>query len=141
MDHKCGKALLPEEKRLIVSLKDYFDRNKSELKINELTSRMVSDALNIGLGTVNRVMSNYNKDPDSINKLPEPRGRPTYAIDISQQAFVRSYIRTANLEGSHITLEMIQDVLKKNIPEESFHIATLARTLDRIFQPTFQRTT
>jgi hypothetical protein len=30
--------------------------------------RLVSDALNIGLGTVNRVMSSYNKDPTSTNK-------------------------------------------------------------------------
>jgi hypothetical protein len=131
MGRARGKPLCPEEKGLIVTLKGYFDRNKSGFGIKETSVQLVSDALNIGLGTVNRVMSSYNKDPTSINKPMQPRGRRDYAINVSHQEIVRDYIRTANLEGIHITLETIQDFLQAETLNESCHIATLARTLDR----------
>lgn len=131
MSRAKGKRLCPEEKRLIVALKGYFDRNKSEFGSRETSVQMVSDALVIGLGTINRITADYNKNPESINEQPQPKGRPTYAIGTSQQEIARSYIRSANLEGMHITLETIKDFLQKKSPDKSFHIATLARTLDR----------
>lgn len=91
---------------------------------------MTADALGIGLATVNRVMANYRKAPDSIN-APPIRGCPTYSVDISHQEVVRAYIRKANLEGRYVTLESIRRFLKEKSPNESFHISTLARTLDR----------
>lgn len=100
---------------------------------DESAAQMTADALGVGLATVNRVMANYCKDPDSIDTPPRMRGRPTYSIDSSYQEQVRGYIRQGNLEGSHITLEMIRDFLKENTQnsEKSFHLSTLARTLDR----------
>lgn len=92
---------------------------------------MTADALGLGLATVNRVMANYHRDPDSVNARPQSRGRPAYAIDISHQEAVRTYIRQANLQGSHLTLEDIKRFLAERSPAESFHLATLARTLDR----------
>jgi transposase len=92
---------------------------------------MTSDALGIGLATVNRVMASYHKDPDSINAPAQLRGRPTYSVDMSHQEAVRAYIRQANLEGYHITLESIRNMLQEKSPDESFHISTLSRTLDR----------
>jgi len=94
---------------------------------------MISDALEVGLGTVNRILSAYNKDPKSISEIPQPKGRPTHSIDASQQEIVRAYIRAANIEGIHITLETIRDFLQKNknVDSELFHISTLARALDR----------
>jgi len=131
MRHQKGKPLTPEEKILIVTLKGYFDRNKSEFGAKDTSVQMVSDALNVGLATVNRIMADYNKDPKSVNVLPQPKGRPTHAIDASQQEIVRAYIRAANLEGIHITLETIRDFLQENSLNELFHVSTLARTLDR----------
>ena len=47
MPYILGKSLCPQEKRLLVSVKHYFDRN---------------------VATVNRVMANYRRDPDSVSK-------------------------------------------------------------------------
>lgn len=131
MGYSKGKPLHPEVKKVIVSLKEYFDRNKFELKVRDSSAQMVADAIGIGLATVNRTMANYHKDPESIEEHPQPRGRPNYAIDGSHQEIVRSYIRTANLEGTHITLETIRDFLLKHSPNTSCHIMTLSRALDR----------
>ena len=131
MSYTKGRPLCPEEKNLLVSVKHYFDRNKSEFGSSESSAQMTADALGIGLATVNRVMASYHKDPGSINAPAQLRGRPTYSVDMSHQEAVRTYIRQANLEGRHITLELIRDMLKENSPNESFHLSTLSRTLDR----------
>ena len=131
MSYTKGRPLCPEEKKLLVSVKHYFDRNKSEFGSSESSAQMTSDALGIGLATVNRVMANYHKDPDSLN-VPSPlRGRPSYSVDVSHQEAIRAYIRQANLEGRHITLESIRGFLQEKSPHEPFHLSTLARTLDR----------
>jgi len=129
-----GKPLCPEEKRFIVLLKQYFDRNKLQLKVRDSSAQMVSDAFEIGLATVDRVMASYRKDPNSLNTPILPKGRPEYSVDASYQETVRSYIRTANLQGMHISLEMIKDFLQAHFKEnfkDDFHIATLSRALDR----------
>ena len=128
MSYTKGRPLCPEEKKLLVSVKHYFDRNKSEFGSSESSAQMTADALGIGLATVNRVMAHYHKDPDSLH-VPSPlRGRPSYSIDVSHQEAIRASIRQANLEGRHITLETIRDVLQGESPDESFHLSTLART-------------
>lgn len=131
MSHTKGKPLIPEEKSLVVSVKQYLDRNKSDFRSTESTAQMTADALGIGLATVNRVMGQYHKDPDSINAPPQMRGRRAYSIDSSNQEAVRAYIRRANLDGSHITLESIQNLLQQKCPDIVCHLSTLARTLDR----------
>lgn len=129
--HPRGKPLTPEEKRIIVSLNQYFDRNRSSFTSTDSPAQMTSDALEIGLATVNRVMAQYRKDPGSLDTLPQMRGRPSYAIEDSDQEAVRVYIREANREGIHISLETIQSFLKEKSPHQTYHISTLARTLDR----------
>lgn len=132
MYHIRGKPLSSEEKQIVVSAKQYFDRNRSEFGSLDSAAQMTADALGIGLATVNRVMASYRKDPDSIKNSPQLRGRPSYSVDVTHQEAVRSYIRNANLEGRHITLESIRSFLNEiSSTEESFHISTLARTLDR----------
>jgi len=127
MRYTKGKPLYPEEKELLVSVKHYFDRNKAEFGSSESAAQMAADALSISLTTVNRVMTSYHKDRDSIDILPQKRGRPSYSIDASHQEAVRTYIRKANMDGRYITLESIRDFLQ----DETFHLSTLARTLDR----------
>jgi hypothetical protein len=58
MPYIKGKPLYPEEKQLLISVKHYFDRNKAEFGARESAAQMTSDALSIGLATVNRVMAN-----------------------------------------------------------------------------------
>lgn len=129
-----GKPLCSEEKKFIVLLKEYFDRNKSQLLVTDSSTQMIADALEIGLATVDRVMASYRKDPDSLDAPMLPKGRPEYVVDSSYQESVRSYIRSANLQGLHVSLEMIKDFLQTQFKEklkDDFHIATLSRTLDR----------
>ena len=104
MPYIRGKPLCPQEKQLLVSVKHYFDRNKSDFGCKESSAQMTADALGLGVATVNRVMANYHRDPDSVNARPQSRGRPAYAIDSSHQEAVRTYIRQANWQGSHLTL-------------------------------------
>jgi transposase len=125
-----GKALLPEEKKHVVLLRNYFERNLNEFGTGDSSSQRVADALEIGLATVNRIMADYNKDPDSVNKDAPYKGRPAHAIDASSQEIVRSYIREANLAGRYVTLEMIKAYLQEQ-SSNHFHISTLGRTLDR----------
>lgn len=131
MSHTRGKPLNSEVKKLIVSVKQYFDRNKADFRQTELSAQMTADALGIGVATVHRVMADYNKDPGLLDKVTERRGRPSYSVNASHETAVRSYIREANQQGRYITLNIIRDFLKKRDPDQSFHIATLARTLDR----------
>jgi len=130
MSHPRGKSFTPEEKKFIVSVKQYFDRNKSNFSCNELSVQMTADALGIGVATVNRIMASYQKDPQSLIAPPKPKGCPEYAINSSHQEIIRSYIRSANAEGKHITAEAILSFLQEQSTEE-FSERTLARTLDR----------
>jgi len=76
-------------------------------------------------------MADYNRDPDLLDKPAKLRGRPSYAVNVSYQESTRSYIRTANKKGEHITLVVIKNFLEEEYPGESFNKATLARTLNR----------
>ena len=90
----------------------------------------MADALEIGLATVNRIMADFNKDPESIKKGVPYKGRPAHALNASSQEIVRTYIRGANLAGRYVTLETIREYLQEQSPDE-FHLSTLGRTLDR----------
>jgi len=124
-----GRPLTPETKKLVVLIKQYFDRNK--FKPMEPSTKRTADALDIGIATVKRVMADYNRDPKLLDGPAKMRGRPAHAVSASYQEAVRSYIRSANKKGEYITLVNIRDFLKENSTGEPFHIATLARTLNR----------
>ena len=124
-----GKALSPEIKRFIVSAKQYFDNNK--LAPKEPSVKRTADAFGIGIATIKRIMADYNRDPNLLDKPIKMRGRPVHAVSASHQEIVRSYIRTANSNGEYITLADIQTFLEGNYPDESFHKTTLSRTLNR----------
>ena len=131
MGYLRGKPLEPGEKRAIVYVKQYFDRNKKEFGLTEASVQLAADALEVGVSTVKRVMADYQRDPSLLEKPPEPKGRPRYAIDSSSEAMVRSFIREANQNGRYITLSTISDFICEQHPDSHFHPATLARTLDR----------
>ena len=125
-----GRPLSPEAKKAVVSVKKYFDAKK--LKPMEPSVKRTADALGIGLATVKRIMADYSRDPELLNEPAKTRGRPGHAVSTTHQEAVRSYIRSANKEGQYITLSDIGDFLKeRSTEEEPFHIATLARTLNR----------
>lgn len=129
MDSIRGKPLTPEAKKNVVSVKHYFDRNK--FKPSEPSTKRAADALGIGQATVKRIMADYGRDPSLLDQPAKTRGRPTHAVSVSNQEAVRTFIRAANKNGEYITLATIRDFLKENSKDESFHIVTLARTLNR----------
>ena len=124
-----GRPLSPEKKKLVVSVKQYFDGKK--FKPIEPSVKRTADALGIDVATVKRVMANYNRDPKLLDEPAKTRGRPVHAVSATHQEAVRAYIRSANKQGKYITLSDIGDFLKERSEEEVFHIATLARTLNR----------
>ena len=124
-----GKPLTPETKKIIVSVKHYFDSNK--FRPTEPSVKRTADAIGIGMATVKRIMADYNRDPKLLDSPAKMRGRPTHAVNASYQESVRAYIRSANKKGEHITLSNIRNFLNEISTDEAFHIATLARTLNR----------
>lgn len=124
-----GRPLSPETKKLVVSVKQYFDGKK--FKPMEPSVKHTADAFGIGVATVKRIMADYNRDPKLLDEPTKIRGRPDHAVSIAHQEAVRAYIRSANKEGKYITLSDIGEFLRERSEDESFHIATLARTLNR----------
>ena len=131
MKYIRGKPLEPGEKRAIVSVKGYFNRNKKELGLSESSAQLAADALEIGVSTVKRVMADYRRDPLLLDKPPEAKGRPSHAIDGAHEEVVREFIRHANQRGQYITLSSIAELIRAKEPDTTFHPVTLARTLDR----------
>ena len=86
MSYTRGRPLCSEEKKMLISVKHYFDRNRIEFGLSDTAAQMAADALSVGLSTVNRVMASYHKDPDSINAPPQARGRPLYSRVYAQLA-------------------------------------------------------
>jgi transposase len=128
-----GRALSAEFKRAIVLVKDYFDRTKGDVREQECSSvERAANALGIGVATVKRVMADSKRSPTwLIQDEFIHRGRPPRVISDSLQTKTREYVRQANREGSHITLEMLSAYLKAESGDSDFSIRTLGRTLDR----------
>jgi len=129
MDSRRGKPLTPEVKKLVVSVKHYFDQ--AGLEPYEPSVNRTAAAIGIGVATVKRIMADFNCDPKLLDESTKKRGRPGYAISDSHIEAVRTYIRNANIEGQYITLADIQAFLKEECGDDSFHKATLARALKR----------
>jgi transposase len=128
-----GSPLTPEFKRAIVLLKDYFDRTKGDSREQDCSSaQRAANALGVGIATVKRVMADSTRNPDLLEReVSLRRGRPPRALADSLQTITRDYVRQANREGSHITLEMLAEHLKEEGCDPNFSVRTLGRTLDR----------
>ncbi|MBL0702128.1 MAG: transposase [Desulfosarcina sp.] len=127
-----GKTLTPEDKKAIVALKEYFDRTKDDFQEQISPSvQKVANALGFGIATVKRTMADYIRGVNFDEVETAFRGRPQRALSESTQAIVRDYIRKANKEGAHITLEMLCQHLENAVPEQEFSVRTLGRALDR----------
>jgi len=127
-----GSPLTPEYKKTIVCVKNYFDRTKSNAEEQSISGvERTAHALEVGVATVKRVMADYNRNPELLEKESTRRGHPPRIIAESLQALAREYVRQANRDGRYITLEMLSDYLKQHGKGQDFSIRTLGRTLDR----------
>ncbi len=127
-----GKPLSVDVKKNIITIKSYFDKNRLSFGIKDSSIEMTADALGLGIATIKRVCANYHKDPNSLYESPKPRGRPSLLINDNHQKIVRDFIRQVNRNGEYITLKRIKEFLVENHAiDDSFHITTLSRALDR----------
>lgn len=127
-----GKPLTAEQKEMIVSLKKYLDRAKEDPQEKECPSvERVANAFDIGIATVKRVMADYNRGVNFSDQGQILRGRPPRALSTSMQTVTREYVRRMNIEGKHVTLEMLCSHLTSINPEQKFSVRTLGRALDR----------
>lgn len=127
-----GKALTLNEKETIVLLKKYFDRTQNDPHEHTCPSvERVANALDTSVTTVKRVMSDFNRGVRFSDREEVLRGCPPRLLSNSMQAIVREYVRQANKEGRHITLDTLSSHLKKAVPDQDFSVRTLGRALDR----------
>jgi hypothetical protein len=104
-------------KKIAVPVRQYSDRNRSD-PIEPGTER-TADAPGTGSATVGRIAADYNRDPELPGESAKIRGRPVHAVSVSYREVVRLYIRSANQKVEYITLENMQDFLKKIPPVNS----------------------
>jgi len=128
-----GIEFTPGMKELVINIQQFnkIEGHKKKFKAVwaiEQTAR----GLGIGQATVRRIMAEYNKNKQNVlDSLPKTRGRPGYTIPNSLQPFIRQYIRSRNLKGQHVSVDLVRKHLAKTNPDYNFQKTTLWRTLSR----------
>ena len=128
-----GKEFTQGMKQLVINLKQFNDIERLQNHLKAVWSiQQTAQGLGIGEATVRRIMAEYNKNKQSIPAdLPKARGRPEYLIPTELQLVVRQYIRSQNLKGQHVSVELVREHLAKIAPEYEFPTTTLWRALNR----------
>jgi hypothetical protein len=122
-----GKEFTKGMKQLVIN----FERRQRSLKA-AWGIEQTANGLGIGEATVRRVMAEYNRNKQHIPEdKPKVRGRPEHSIPMELQSVVRQYIRSQNLKGQHVSIELVRDHLCNISPEYSFPNTTLWRALNR----------
>ena len=128
-----GKEFTQGMKQFVINLKQFNDIEKRQKKLkSDWTIEQTAKGLRIGQATVRRIMAEYNKNKQNVpDSLPKTRGKPEYAIPQSLRRIVRQYIRSQNLKGRHVSLDLVSKHLVDFNPDYSFSTTTLWRTLSR----------
>ncbi len=128
-----GKEFTPEMMQLVVNLKERYDSEKKAESVVPTKNpvKRTAEGLGIGIATVKRIMSRYNKHgKESLASPLKPRGKPAYRVAINLQPVVRKYIRSKNLEGQHVGLEKLKAFLLRK-HQADIPTTTLWRCLKR----------
>lgn len=128
-----GKEFTQGMKQLVINLKQCNDIERREKGLKAGWSvEQTAKGLGIGEATVRRVMAEYNKNKQNVpENYYKSRGKPEYAIPNDLQSAVRHYIRSQNLKGQHVSIELLSDHLSKINPEYEFPNTTIWRALSR----------
>jgi len=128
-----GKEFTQGMKQLVINLKQFNDIEKRQKKLkSDWTIEQTAKGLGIGQATVRRIMAEYNKNKQNVpDSLPKTRGKPEYAIPQNLRRIVRQYIRSQNLKGQHVSLDLVSECLVDINPDYNFATTTLWRTLSR----------
>ncbi|QTA80580.1 Transposase family protein, DDE domain-containing [Desulfonema limicola] len=129
MSH-IGSALTLAEKKLVVHVKHYFDREKKlSLKNNkdicvDNSARRAAQATNLSEVTVWRIMAEYNKNKTLSS--PVPKGSSPYAVNDCVKTICQDIIRSYNIRREHLSLRLLAGILN-----DEFGIAVARETLRR----------
>ena len=128
-----GKEFTQGMKQLVISLKEFNDIERRENDYKAVWAiEQTAKGLGIGQATVRRIMAEYNKNKQNVpDSEPKIRGKPEYAIPLGLQSVVRQYIRSQNLKGLHVSVDLVRQHLAKINPDYNFPTTTLWRTLSR----------
>jgi transposase len=128
-----GKEFTQGMKELVINLKEFNDLERRQKNFKAVWAiEQTAKGLGIGDATVRRIMAEYNKNKQSVpDSLTKTRGKPEYAIPQSLQPVVRRYIRSQNLKGLHVSVDLVRNHLAKTNPDYNFPTTTLWRTLSR----------
>ncbi|KPA10729.1 transposase [Candidatus Magnetomorum sp. HK-1] len=129
MSH-IGSALTLAEKKLVVHVKHYFDREKKlSLKNNkdicvDNPARRAAQATNLSEVTVWRIMAEYNKNKTLSS--PVPKGSSPYAVNDCVKTICQDIIRSYNIRREHLSLRFLVGILN-----DEFGITVARETLRR----------
>jgi hypothetical protein len=128
-----GKEFTQGMKQLVINLKEFNDIERRENDYKAVWAiEQTAKGLGIGQATVRRIMAEYNKNKQNVpDTEPKTRGKPEYAIPLGLQSVVRQYIRSQNLKGLHVSVDLVRQYLAKINPDYNFPTTTLWRTLSR----------
>jgi len=128
-----GREFTQGMKQLVVNLKKFYDieRRRNNLKA-AWAIEQTAKGLNIGEATVRRIMAEYNKNERYIPEdHAKARGRPEHIVPKDLQPVVRQFIRSQNLKGRHVSVELVREHLYSINSEYNFPTTTLWRALSR----------
>ncbi|MDZ7695379.1 MAG: hypothetical protein U5R49_00120 [Deltaproteobacteria bacterium] len=128
-----GKEFSPEMKQLVMNLKEFNDTQRQRQGYKAIWAiEQTAKGLGIGEATVRRIMAEYNKNRQTIpTSPPKQRGKPEYTVPSNLLPIVRKYIRSRNLGGLHVSVDLVRKYLAERNAEHNFPATTLWRTLSR----------
>ena len=128
-----GKEFTQEMKQLVINLKQFNDIERHRKNFKAVWAlENTAKGLGIGQATVRRIMADYNKNKQQIpDNVPKTRGKPEYTIPQILQPVVRQYIRSQNLKGQHVSVDLVRNHLVGINSNYNFPTTTLWRTLSR----------
>lgn len=128
-----GKEFSPEMKQLVINLKDFNDIERERQGYKAIWAiEQTAKGLGIGEATLRRIMAEYNKNSQTIpTSPPKQRGKPEYTVPSNLLPIVRKYIRSRNLGGLHVSVDLVRKHLAERNPDHNFPATTLWRTLSR----------
>ncbi len=128
-----GKEFTFGMKQLVINLRQFNDIERSKNNLKAIWAvEQTAKGLGIGQATVRRIMAEYNKNQQSIpGNAPKTRGKPEYIIPQNLQSIVRKYIRSQNLKGQHVSVELVLQHLLAINRDYNFPTTTLWRALNR----------
>ncbi len=117
---------------MVVNLRNHFDNERKNLGYPaKWTVEQTAKSIGIGEATVRRIMAEHNKRLCStLDSEIKNRGKPKYTIPISYRSKVRDFIRSQNLCGQHVSIDLVREHIKE-INNEDYPSTTIWRALKR----------